>query len=200
MHTRIGSHRLNDLLTFVPRLLILFVLICAALAWPAVPPAIAKGEAVNRRVIPPEPGAFASQSDTGSVAPSAPHSPAQGPPPIPLPRHCGSTTPPGMDPPACCAFGYIYYDDEPVPGVSVRVEGPHSFVTVTTTSGGDSDDPYYSVALGYPPISATVGSLVTFTASYSDMISARVWTVQSEGQQVDLGLLTGYRSAEPLRP
>lgn len=119
-------------------------------------------------------------------------------PPLPLPRHCGGVTPPGLDPPACCAFGYAYYDDEPVAGASVRVESAHGVLTTTTTIGGASDDVYYGLALGYPPISATVGSVVTFTVSYSNMVSARTWVVQADGQQVDLGLVAGYQSSVPV--
>jgi hypothetical protein len=119
-------------------------------------------------------------------------------PPLPLPRQCDAVTPPGEDPPACCAFGYAYYNGEPVAGASVRVESAHGVLTATTTIGGASDDGYYGLALGYPPISATVGSVVTFTVSYSNMVSARTWVVQSDGQQVDLGLIAGYRSTTPV--
>jgi PKD repeat protein len=107
-------------------------------------------------------------------------------PPVPLPRDCTGVNPPHL--PACCAYGYAYYDDVPVAGASVRVESPYGTLTLTTADGGLSDDPYYSVDLSSSPISATVGTLITITATYSDVSVSRTWTVISEGQQVDAGL------------
>ncbi len=83
-------------------------------------------------------------------------------------------------------------------GASVRIESSHGVLTTTTTIGGASDDAYYGVALAYPPISATVGSVVTFTVSYSNMVSARTWVVQADGQHVDLGLIADYQSSLPV--
>jgi len=34
----------------------------------------------------------------------------------------------GEPPPACCIYGYIYYDDEPVSGASVNIESAHAIL------------------------------------------------------------------------
>ncbi|MBN1579575.1 MAG: VCBS repeat-containing protein [Anaerolineae bacterium] len=124
--------------------------------------------------------------------------PAPGDPPIPLPRFCDGVTPPGETPPACCIFGYVYYDDEPVDGASITIESPSGALEINTANGGASAQPHYGADLISPPLSANVGSVITITASYSDMISIRTWIVQSGGQQVDIGLVDGYQAASPL--
>ena len=117
--------------------------------------------------------------------------------PRPLPHDCDGTTPPGGVPPACCAYGYIYHQDAPVAGANVAIESPNGTRYTTTIEGGISSEPYYSVDLSSTPLLVSPGDVVTITASYSDMVSARTWTVQSDGQQVDLGLVTGYQAPSP---
>ncbi len=119
---------------------------------------------------------------------------AQDEPPAPLPRGCDGVTPPGGSTPTCCVYGYIYHNGVPVAGASIRIEGPYGVLTTTTTGGGASGQPYYQADLSSSPISATTGTVITITASYSDTVSARTWVVQSLGQHVDLGLIAGYRA------
>ena len=69
-------------------------------------------------------------------------------PPVPLPRDCTGVNPPDTP---CCLYGYVYYDDVPVAGASVRIESPYGTLTPTTADGGLSDDPYYSVDLSSSP-------------------------------------------------
>lgn len=115
--------------------------------------------------------------------------------PVPLPRDCDALTPPGGDPPSCCLYGYVYYNDVPAAGVTVRIESAHGSVETTTAVGGASSDPYYQVNLSGAPLLASAGETITITASYSDMVSTRTWTVQAGAQQVDVGLVAGYRSS-----
>ncbi|MBN1890500.1 MAG: hypothetical protein JW850_21080 [Thermoflexales bacterium] len=122
----------------------------------------------------------------------------QDPPPVPLPRLCGVVTPPGHEPPPCCMFGYVYYQDKAVTGASVRIDGPSGVLTATTAVGISSADPHYGVDLSSAPLLVSVGDTITLTAVYSDMLSARTWTVQSNGQQVDVGLIAGYHSPAPV--
>lgn len=113
--------------------------------------------------------------------------------PVPLPRVCGGINPPGAPVPACCMFGYIYHDDAPVSGVTVQVESLQGTRVITTTGGTESTHPYYAVDLSSAPLLVSAGEVITITVSYSGMRSVRTWTVQSEGQHVDLGLVTGYQ-------
>ncbi len=128
---------------------------------------------------------------------NAPAEPNDGPP-VPLPRHCDGLTPPGGTLPPCCVRGYIFYNNTPVVGASVRIESRSGVITNTTMDQGDGKPPHYRADLSSPPISATAGSLVTITAVYSDMVSSRTWIVQSFGQNVDLGMIPGYRAPGPL--
>ncbi|KPL19245.1 MAG: hypothetical protein AMJ93_13260, partial [Anaerolineae bacterium SM23_84] len=114
-------------------------------------------------------------------------------PPVPLPEDCGGSTGP-----ACCIYGYIYYEDVPVLGVDVHIESAYGAVDVETENGEASSDPYYSADLSFAPLLVVPGDVITITASYSDMVSARTWTVQGDGQQVDLGLITGYQASGPV--
>jgi hypothetical protein len=115
--------------------------------------------------------------------------------PVPLPPDCDGVAP--SDPDACCVYGYVYYGDEPVEGVSVHIESSQGDLVITTAFGGASSEPHYVADLSAAPLLASPGDVITLTASYSDMVSARAWTVQSGGQQVDLGLVDGYQAALP---
>ncbi len=105
--------------------------------------------------------------------------------PAPLPRDCDGITP---VPPACCVYGYVYEGSLPVGAANVHIASPYGSLDTTTASGPFSDQPYYQVDLSSPPLSTTVGTPITFTVSYGGMTASRSWTVQSDGQQVDLGL------------
>ncbi len=115
--------------------------------------------------------------------------------PQPLPRDCDGINPPDWPDP-CCAFGYAYYNDEPVDGASVYIESLYGSHVTTTTVGEGSNHPYYSADLSSAPLSVSPGDTITITVAYSDMVSIRTWTVQSNGQQVDLGLIIGYQATE----
>lgn len=115
-------------------------------------------------------------------------------PPIPLPAECGGFTGVGG---TCCIYGYIYYNDTPQSGVNVRIESPYGSLDVITTAGPASDYAYYSADLSSPPLFVSPGDTITITASYGDMVSARTWTAQSDGQHVDLGLVAGYQAPGP---
>jgi PKD repeat protein len=140
-----------------------------------------------------ERAAFATEVQSEPVQYAAPAIP-----PRPLPHDCDGVTPPGGPAPACCAYGYIYYEDAPVAEANVHIESSYGAFDTNTGDGGFGSGPYYSVDLSSDPLSASAGDTITMTASYSDMISIRTWTVQSEGQQVDLGLVAGYQASEPI--
>ena len=115
--------------------------------------------------------------------------------PPPLPAECGGSTGPGG---SCCIYGYVYYYDAPIDGASVHIESPYGALDATTVSGGASSEPYYSADLSSAPLLVSPVDVITITASYSDMASARTWTVQSGGQHVDLGLFAGYQAPGPI--
>ncbi len=111
------------------------------------------------------------------------------PPPIPLPHDCNGFTPPGGEPPTCCAFGYVYHIGEPVNGANVLIESLYGSLYVTTTLGGDSDQPYYSVNLDESPLLVSPGDLLTVTAVYAGHSNTTVYRVAPGGQQVDVVLI-----------
>jgi PKD repeat protein len=118
--------------------------------------------------------------------------------PEPLPRGCVGVVPPGTPDP-CCIYGYIYYKDEPLAGVRVQIEGPDGSTVITTNHRAASSHPYYVADLSTSVASS--GNVITITASYDGMASARTWIVQSEGQHVDLGLIDGYQMiGDPFTP
>ncbi len=129
---------------------------------------------------------------TASPSSGAGPAPLADEPPDPLPAECGGATVP-----ACCIYGYIYYEDAPVLGVNVHIESAQGAIDVETENGADSSDPYYSADLSFVPLLVVPGDVITITAVYSDMVSARTWMVQDDSQQVDLGLIAGYQSPLP---
>ena len=145
---------------------------------------------------PPHSAAGESPQSRMTVAHSQTATPADNP--EPLPENCIDVTPPGGDPPACCIYGYVYYHGEPVGGVTITIESRSGSVSTTTATGGASTHPYSGVDLSNTPLSASAGETITITASFSDMASSRSWVVQTNGQQVDLGLVTGYQGPGPV--
>ena len=53
--------------------------------------------------------------------------------PGPLPNDCQDVTGLGVDPPVCCAFGYVYYDAMPVTGAQVTIQSASGVFTTTTS-------------------------------------------------------------------
>jgi Tol biopolymer transport system component len=108
--------------------------------------------------------------------------------PVPLPRECGGVNPPGQPDPACCAYGYVYYDGVPVSSAAVTVQGPGGAQAVTTSGGEASDDAYFTVSLSDAPVGASVGNTITLSVSYGNRSRTLTYQVAEDGQQVDLVL------------
>jgi hypothetical protein len=113
--------------------------------------------------------------------------------PQPLPHDCDGVAP--SDPDACCMYGYIYWNDAPVAGADVQIASSQGVISVFTVNGGGASEAHYGADLSAEPLLASPGDVISITASYNGMVSARAWTVQSGGQQVDLGLIDGYQAA-----
>lgn len=111
-------------------------------------------------------------------------------PPQPMPHDCDGVTPTDEDPPACCIYGYVFYDGEPVGGAAVTVQGPGGSQAVTTGSGGLSDEPYFATSLSDDPIAASVSDTITLSVSYGGSSRVLTYQVVEAGQQVDLVLPT----------
>ena len=167
MPSRDILNRLSRIRRPALRFAVLLLLLYSVATWPATSPAAAADS-------PPAPQVLVVDS------------------PVPLPRGCDGVMPPGGPVPVCCMFGYIYRDGAPVSGVSVQIESIQGTRVVTTTGGSGSAQPYYAVDLSSAPLLVSAGEVITLTASYGGMRSLRTWTVQSAGQHVDLGLVTGY--------
>ena len=116
--------------------------------------------------------------------------------PQPLPPGCQGVAPLD-DPDACCAFGYVYYNDAPIAGATVRIESAGKTWEGTTGDYEVSDDAHYQVDLT-TDLQVEPGDEITITVSYNDMTSTRTWTVQPGSQQVDVGLIEGYQASEAL--
>ncbi|MGB0383675.1 MAG: FG-GAP-like repeat-containing protein [Ardenticatenaceae bacterium] len=112
--------------------------------------------------------------------------------PQPLPDDCVGVAPLD-DPDACCAFGYVYHNDEPIAGATVRIESANATWEDTTGDYGVSDDPHYQLDLT-TDLEVSPGDMITITVSHNDMTSTRTWTVQPGSQQVDVGLIEGYQA------
>lgn len=134
----------------------------------------------------------------GSLAPVAPQAYAETSSVAPLPRRCGRILPPDSGDPACCMFGYVFLDGQPVEGARVTVSIPTSQEprVVWTELGSDSPQPYYSLDLSAAPLRAIPGSEVTITVEYGGHTHTITHEVQTGGQQVDvvipLGATDGY--------
>ena len=113
-------------------------------------------------------------------------------PPVPLPHDCDGVTPPGEDPPACCAYGYVYYDSVPVAGASVHIESPYGALDTTTVSGGLSGNPYYSADLSSAPLLVSPGDVITVTVTYDGDSASTVYEVAPDGQQVDVIVVRSF--------
>ncbi len=89
---------------------VLMIIILVALLLPA------GGGWMTQAQVPPPP----TDSQAGQTP--ADNQVATSNPPGPLPEDCDDVTPPGEDPPACCAYGYVYYGGAPVAGATVHIE------------------------------------------------------------------------------
>jgi hypothetical protein len=120
----------------------------------------------------------------GQAALSVPQ--AQGAnPPQPLPHDCPGVTP--LTPtPACCAYGYVYYNGVPIAGATVTIRSSHGTREVTTGAGQASAFPYYGVDLASAPLSVQTGETITVTARYAGRTGTTVHQVGAAGQQVDV--------------
>ncbi len=161
---------------------LLLLVLCSTLTWPAVPPAVAAGPT---RAADARSGEVQELETTLALIPSMNR---PNDPPIPLPRDCMGVTPPGEDPPACCIYGYVYYDGVPVSGASVTIESGAGTLSLTTQDGADSPDPYYGAALSGAPLEVSVGDLVTVRASYNGQTNVTTFQAIEDGQQVDVRL------------
>lgn len=108
--------------------------------------------------------------------------------PVSLPRKCGTGLPSGTADAACCMFGYVFADGQPVADAVVEVFNPRTngTLTVATMSSPGNDAPYYSVSLSDAPLSAIPGDSLTIKARYSSHFATVQHTVLQDGQQVDL--------------
>jgi hypothetical protein len=106
--------------------------------------------------------------------------------PDPLPHDCGGVTPAGSPTPACCAYGYVYYDGLPVNGADVTVHSNHGLLATATGYGPASSFPYYGVDLSSKPLRVSVGETITVSAGYWGHTGTTVHSVGEAGQQVDV--------------
>ena len=109
--------------------------------------------------------------------------------PIPLPHDCDGVTPPGESPPACCAYGYVYYDGVPVAGANVHIESEYGELDTTTASGGASGEPYYAADLSAAPLLVSPGDIITVTASHEASSASAAYEAAPDGQQVDVAIV-----------
>lgn len=114
---------------------------------------------------------------------------------ITLPHRCTGGLPGGTDE-ACCMFGYVFMDGQPVTNAVVEISNPrtHGILTVATELGADSNVPYYGVSLSGNALQAIPGDVLTIKARYSSHISTVQHTVVKDGQQVDIVL---QKQADP---
>jgi len=133
--------------------------------------------------------AVAPGATDNAPAPTAPLL-SRAPAPVPLPEECGGVNPPGQSDPACCAYGYVYYDGAPLAGADVTLQGPGGALVVATEDGPASADPYFSVSLSDPPLQVGVSDTITLSVSYAGRSQTLAYQVVAGGQQIDLALPT----------
>lgn len=88
-----------------------------------------------------------------------------------------------------CANGYVYFEGAPVVTATVKFEDIYGTLIVTTTTGGLSASPYYQASLSSAPLLASVGDVVTVTASYNGITSSLTYPIVAGGQQVDIVII-----------
>lgn len=109
---------------------------------------------------------------------------------MPLPRGCGSVTPPGQTLAACCISGFVYIDGEPVAGAEVTITSPRNaqVVLYTQVYSGTESRPFYQLSLSAEPLVVQSGETITVTARYGGHERRLTYTVQPGSQQVDVVL------------
>lgn len=107
---------------------------------------------------------------------------------VPLPKSCGGGLPAGDSAPACCMFGYVFIDGQPVDGAKVTITSDHGRIEEWTSTGPDSTQPYFRTSLSDPPLRAQTGETVTVVAEYSGHQHTITHRVLGGGQQVDVVL------------
>ena len=109
--------------------------------------------------------------------------------PEPLPTDCDGVAPPGGSAPACCVYGYVYYDGVPVTGASVRIESNYGALDVTTEDGSDGSEPHYGADLSSSPLLVSPGDSITITATYYGSSESVAYQAAPGGQQVDMAIV-----------
>jgi len=112
--------------------------------------------------------------------------------PEPLPHDCEGVTPPGVTPPTCCVFGYVYFEGFPVLSATVTVASAGGALSLATDYGAASDYPYYGADLSSAPVDVIPGEWITVTASYAGRSASVAYQVVAGGQHVDVVLPTPW--------
>jgi len=71
-------------------------------------------------------------------------------------------------------------------GADVTIRSDQGQLNTTTDYGPARDFPYYKVDLSSPPLSVSVGDVITVSAIYSGRTGTEVHSVVADGQQVDV--------------
>ncbi len=87
--------------------------------------------------------------------------------PNPLPHDCDGVAAFGDTIPACCAFGYVYFEGQPVDQAALRIESAGGLLETTTEAGPVSPSPHFLSALSASPLSVQPGQWITLTATIS---------------------------------
>jgi sugar lactone lactonase YvrE len=107
----------------------------------------------------------------------------------PLPKIGGGPTPDGT---ACCIYGMVWFNGQPVVGADVTIQSVSGTVNLVTENYGDITTserrPFYLASLYDPPLSTPVGSVITLTARYSGYSKVITHTVLEQDQQVDIAI------------
>jgi hypothetical protein len=98
-------------------------------------------------------------------------------------------TPTGTPESVCCVSGLVYFNGVPVEGAEVTIISRYGQTTAYTYQHlGTEQRPYYESRLSALPLKVAPNDMVTITASYSGYSRTMTYSVQSQGQQVDLTL------------
>lgn len=103
---------------------------------------------------------------------------------------CARVLPPNEGVPACCMFGYVFLDGEPVAGARVTItSGANGASTTTFTEDSpNSAQPSFRANLSRAPLSAQPGDVLTIRVAYGGHDQTFSHVVIGGSQQVDLVL------------
>lgn len=104
----------------------------------------------------------------------------------PLPKGCGGGLPPGEHEPACCMYGYVIIDDQPVADAKVTLSSSHGSTQYSTDYKLSPTRPTYRFDLSTLGVQA--GDSITIRADYSSHSQTITYQVLGGGQQVDVVL------------